>query len=90
MNKTAKLISSFTAAVGLLALASEASAAAGKEKCYGIAKAGQNDCAGDKNSCQGTSTVDNQGDAWKYVKKDTCKKKGGTLKPTKKNLPKKK
>lgn len=43
------------------------------EKCYGIAKAGQNDCsAGAGTSCAGTSTRDYQGNAWKLVKKGSC------------------
>ena len=51
----------------------DAAMAAGKEKCYGVALAGQNDCAaGPGTTCQGTSTVDYQGNAWKLVKKDTC------------------
>jgi uncharacterized membrane protein len=48
-------------------------AEAGKEKCYGIAKAGQNDCeAGPGTTCAGTSKADYQGNAWKYVAKGTC------------------
>lgn len=44
-----------------------------KEKCYGVALAGKNDCAaGPGTSCAGTSTVDYQGDAWKYVPAGTC------------------
>ena len=43
------------------------------EKCYGVAKAGENDCAaGPGTSCAGTSTRDYQGDAWKLVKKGSC------------------
>ena len=43
------------------------------EKCYGIAKKGENDCkAGPGTTCSGTSTVDYQGNAWKLVKKGTC------------------
>jgi len=43
------------------------------EKCYGVAKAGKNDCAaGPGTSCSGTSTSDYQGNAWKLVKKGTC------------------
>jgi uncharacterized membrane protein len=59
------------------------------EKCYGVAKAGQNDCAaGPGTSCAGTSTRDYQGNAWKLVPKGTCEKtetpKGkGSLKPIK-------
>ncbi|HEU0201572.1 MAG TPA: DUF2282 domain-containing protein, partial [Burkholderiaceae bacterium] len=46
-----------------------------KEKCYGIAKAGQNDCAaGPGTTCAGTSKVDYQGNAWKYVARGTCEK----------------
>ena len=47
--------------------------AQGKEKCYGIALKGQNDCAaGPGTTCAGTSTVDYQGNAWKSVPKGTC------------------
>lgn len=43
------------------------------EKCYGVAKAGKNDCkAGAGTSCAGTSRADFQGDAWKFVKAGTC------------------
>jgi uncharacterized membrane protein len=59
------------------------------EKCYGIAKAGKNDCAaGPGTTCAGTSKVDNQGNAWKHVPKGTCvtmktPKGMGSLAPTK-------
>ena len=44
-----------------------------KVKCYGVSKAGENDCAaGPGTSCAGTSTVDYQGNAWTYVDKGTC------------------
>jgi uncharacterized membrane protein len=47
--------------------------AASKEKCYGVALAGQNDCAaGPGTSCAGTSTVDYQANAWKLVPAGTC------------------
>lgn len=43
------------------------------EKCYGVARAGQNDCAaGAGTSCAGTSTRDYQGNAWKLVAKGSC------------------
>ena len=45
----------------------------GKEKCYGIAKAHQNDCkAGAGTTCAGTSAVDYQGNAWSLVPTGTC------------------
>ncbi|QKE63415.1 DUF2282 domain-containing protein [Aquipseudomonas campi] len=65
-------------ASALLASVTSVSAAqtavnAGKEKCYGISLAGQNDCAaGPGTSCAGTSKVDYQGDAWKLVPTGTC------------------
>ncbi|MTW17127.1 DUF2282 domain-containing protein [Rhodoplanes serenus] len=44
-----------------------------KEKCYGVALKGQNDCAaGPGTTCAGTSKTDYQGNAWKYVAKGTC------------------
>ena len=44
-----------------------------KERCYGVALAGKNDCAaGPGTTCAGTSKVDYQGNAWKYVAKGTC------------------
>jgi len=61
------------------AVAAEAS----KDKCYGIAKAGQNDCASGKHACAGQSTVDNDPLSWKYVAKGTCEKMGGKLSPPK-------
>ncbi|MCF6368883.1 BufA1 family periplasmic bufferin-type metallophore [Rhizobium halophilum] len=45
----------------------------GKEKCYGVALKGQNDCAaGPGTTCAGTSTVDYQQNAWKLVPAGTC------------------
>lgn len=71
------------AAAALLAMtpASAAADAAGaKEKCYGVALKAKNDCAaGPGTSCAGTSTVDYQGNAWKYVAKGSCLKVGGSL-----------
>jgi uncharacterized membrane protein len=52
------------------------------EKCYGIAKAGKNDCQTSTHSCAGTATADNQPDSWIYVPKGTCDKiAGGSLEP---------
>jgi len=50
-----------------------AATAAHKEKCFGVALKGQNDCAaGPGTTCQGTSTIDFQGDSWKFVVGGTC------------------
>ncbi len=52
------------------------------EKCYGVAKAAQNDCQTATHSCAGTSTADNQPDAWIYVPAGTCAKlTGGSMAP---------
>jgi uncharacterized membrane protein len=66
----------------------KAALAAHKVKCFGVALKGQNDCAaGPGTTCQGTSTVDFQGNAWKFVQGGTCESivlpdgKHGMLKP---------
>jgi uncharacterized membrane protein len=72
------------AIAGLVALGLCASAAAGPvkqadgtEKCFGIAKAGQNDCGTAKHACAASSKADNDAAEWKYVAKGTCEKMGG-------------
>jgi uncharacterized membrane protein len=80
------------AIAGLVALGLSASAAAGPvkqadgtEKCFGVAKAGQNDCGTAKHACAATSKTDNDASEWKYVAKGTCEKMGGkTSAPAKK------
>ena len=60
-------------AVATAAKAGPAPAQPGADKCYGIALAGKNDCAaGAGTSCAGTSTIDYNAHAWKYVAKGTC------------------
>lgn len=65
------------------AIAHDGEAPAGKEKCYGIAKAGQNDCASKAHGCQGQAKVDNDPGEWKYVPKGECTKAGGSTEPGK-------
>ena len=81
MNHHQLIASSALASVLALGLLNTAAAAdvAGKEKCYGIAKAGQNDCANlsGSHSCAGQSKADMAPDEWKYVAKGTCQKVGG-------------
>ena len=76
-----------SAVIGLLA-AGVSGAALGaddkdKEKCYGISKAGQNDCANaaGTHACSGQSKKDNDPGDWKYVAKGTCEKMGGKKAP---------
>ena len=54
------------------------------EKCYGVARAGKNDCQTSNSSCAGTSKRDGQGDAWIYMPAGTCGKiVGGSTEPKK-------
>lgn len=79
MNSRRRMLQS--AVGGLIALGLSQSAAAQdskeKEKCYGIAKAGQNDCGTASHTCAGKAKKDNAPDDWKYVPKGTCEKIGG-------------
>jgi uncharacterized membrane protein len=69
----ATALASMAAAAPLTDAEAKAATDAGKEKCYGVALKGQNDCAaGAGTTCQGTSTVDYQGNAWKFVQGGTC------------------
>lgn len=70
------VVSSALASVMALGLAGPVAAQEkGKDKCYGIAKAGQNDCANlsGTHSCAGQTKAENSPDDWKYVAKGTCK-----------------
>ena len=78
MNNRAVLFAATLAAI----VASDASMAQEKsaqEKCYGVAKAGQNDCASanGSHSCAGQARRDNDPVDWKYVPTGTCTKVGG-------------
>jgi uncharacterized membrane protein len=54
------------------------------EKCYGIVKAGKNDCFSARHSCGGTSVKDNEPDAWIYVPAGACGKITGASTGTEK------
>ncbi len=82
-------LATFAVAAPLTKAEVDAATAAKKEKCFGVALKGQNDCAaGPGTTCQGTSTTDFQGNAWKFVQGGTCASielpggKHGSLKPT--------
>lgn len=78
------LAAAVTAALGL-ATSPVFAAGEGKDKCYGIAKAGENDCgnAAGTHACSGHATVNYDGGEWKYVAKGTCEKLGGKMEPFK-------
>lgn len=69
------------AIISLLALGAvaPAQAATDQEKCFGVAKAGKNDCGNAKHSCAGQGKADNDASEWKSVPKGTCEKMGGKL-----------
>ncbi len=81
------VISSALATVLAMGLAGAAGAAdahdgkpeKGKEKCFGVAKAGQNDCANlsGSHACAGMAKADGETGEWKYVAKGTCKELKG-------------
>jgi len=79
MNKQLIAAAAFTAVLGAT-LASPVFAA-DKEKCYGIAKAGQNDCKGNNHSCAGQGTKDMDKGEFKAVPAGTCQQMGGSLQP---------
>jgi uncharacterized membrane protein len=69
----ASLLASVAHAAPLTQAEAGAAIAAHKEKCYGVALKGQNDCAaGPGTTCQGTSATDFQGNSWKFVQGGTC------------------
>jgi uncharacterized membrane protein len=78
MSNRAVLFAATLAAI-VASDASMAQANASKEKCFGVAKAGQNDCAtpNGSHSCAGQARKDNDPVEWKYVAKGTCTKMGG-------------
>lgn len=69
-----------TALACALAMSGTAATAADAEKCYGVVKAGKNDCQTANNACSGHSTADGQKDAWVLLPKGACEKLvGGSL-----------
>ncbi len=80
MNPTRAIMA--TALTGLFTLATNAQAAEAPamEKCYGIVKAGKNDCQTATSACAGSAKKDGQKDAWIYIPKGSCEKiVGGSL-----------
>ncbi len=75
MKPTTLAVTAFalTALAAGAALAQPKPAQPTMDKCYGVSLAGKNDCAaGPGTTCAGTSKMDYQGNAWKYVAKGTC------------------
>jgi uncharacterized membrane protein len=77
MNKTTKTITTAVASLamlGAMSVSNTAFADGDKEKCYGVVKAGKNDCATKTSSCAGTSKTDGQKDAFVAMPKGLCEK----------------
>jgi uncharacterized membrane protein len=81
-----------SALLGSMAMSAVAVAQAGPaakpeykfEKCYGVVKAGKNDCQTSTHSCAGTAKQDAAHDSWVYLPTGTCDKLvGGSLEPKK-------
>ena len=85
MDPKTRILQSAVAALLAVGLAQPGAAQdkAPREKCYGIAKAGQNDCGTATHTCSGKAKKDNAPDEWKYVPKGTCEKLGGKSQPGK-------
>jgi uncharacterized membrane protein len=79
-NLIATAIGSLLALGAVTTVAAEKPADDGTEKCYGVAKAGKNDCAGAGHACAGQAKTDASGKEWIKVPKGTCDRLvGGSL-----------
>lgn len=90
LNRTNIAATAAAALAGAVALAMSGAPAAAQERdaggvemCYGVAKAGENDCgnAAGTHTCAGQSLVDYDGGEWKLVPAGTCLRKGGKTQP---------
>lgn len=74
MNKTALISTAITSllALGMTSLSAQAADDANTEKCYGVAKAGKNDCAANGHACAGQSTTSGNAKEWVKLPKGTC------------------
>jgi uncharacterized membrane protein len=83
MNARHALIAAALVSVAGAVTAQPAAPAQPDEKCYGVVKTGQNDCASSDGAhgCSGQAKADNLPAEWKYVPKGTCAKEGGKTTP---------
>lgn len=83
-NQSSLMIAAIGSLLAFGAVTATAADDAGTEKCYGVAKAGKNDCAGGKHACAGQSKKDNDANEWVKLPKGTCDRLvGGRLAPAK-------
>ena len=80
MKQTALINAAIASLIALGSIAViAADTKAPQEKCFGVAKAGKNDCGNTKHSCAAQAKADNDAAEWNYVAKGTCEKLGGKL-----------
>ena len=87
MNSSLRIASAVAAVIALPIAAAKAAPVAPQpnaEKCFGIAKAGSNDCQTATNSCAASVNIDRKADAWIYLPKGLCEKIAGASLQTKK------
>jgi len=86
MNLKTIAIASAVGSLLALGTASVPAQEAAKEKCFGVAEAGKNDCGTTKHGCAGQAKTDKDPEEWKYVPKGECEKMGGKLGDNKKPM----
>jgi uncharacterized membrane protein len=74
MKNSHALAGAITGLIAMTAAGGSLAAAEKMEKCYGVVKAGKNDCQTSVSACAGSATKDGQKDAWLYLPKGTCDK----------------
>jgi uncharacterized membrane protein len=85
LNKSLAIAAMTLALGGIASTQNAVHAEEGKEKCYGVAKAGKNDCGNGKHSCAGHATVDNDKESFIVVPAGLCDKLvGGSTEPSSK------
>jgi len=78
-HKKLLLAAAITGVMAMTAIQTAAAADDSTEKCYGVAKAGKNDCATASHSCAGSSKKDNDPAEWKKMPQAECEKAGGKV-----------
>lgn len=81
-NKRTLIATAIGSVLALGAVSGQALAADDKEKCYGVSRAAQNDCAANGHSCAGQAKTDGDANEWLYVPAGTCERiVGGSTEP---------
>ena len=73
-HKKLLLAAAITGVMAMTSIQTVAAADEGMEKCYGVAKAGKNDCASAAHACAGHGTMDRSGSEWVKLPKGTCER----------------